>query len=519
MAASTNAQQQHRTKLTEYLHSQAKPVHLESSVKRDSDRRAQRQSSSSKGLRNSQRTKPSLPNNKSQNISGHLRLPSIPKLPGNGRPRKATIESLPNEILSMIFWKLKIGDLIVASQVCRRWNFVACDNLLWKQYYAKFAGPVEKEKEASMPVHQLDSGCWKYLCLKRCKVKRDQIYLKKWKKPDSYTGLKQRPELSLGKVGVRFDLSFTDAQGVEHPMNQSDIFWMSMSCTIRWYDLVFPDFKDIHGLKIHACSPLMFYGPSKPAKDGIIQRSLLLELKGSLRNKMSGLKPLTSDNHIELYQLSSGFILGKYLAGGDIAFIATTFHYQNFVSRCLCGSADRSWAPPERVAFEDDIDSQYGLHGYTCILLLRNMRQKILECKFTDLYTRRESVANGFATFVPVKKDDKLTHCACLKDINFPWKTALFKGIMQNVCILDMTLLEESGEPFWTVSSLVEIQNSSETNQFDFDPNAYQSINYEDPTGKVHFEIGQLDDGLQYLCEAKISLSVPAINKYFRTSY
>lgn len=32
----------------------------------------------------------------------------------------------------------------------------------------------------------------------RCKIKRDNIYLKKWNKPDTYTGLRQRPELTLG---------------------------------------------------------------------------------------------------------------------------------------------------------------------------------------------------------------------------------------------------------------------------------------------------------------------------------
>ena len=70
------------------------------------------------------------------------------------------------------------------------------------------------------------------------------------------------------KVGVRFDLSFIDNQGLEHPVTQSDIFWFSMACSVRWYDLVMPDIDAICGIKLHACSPLLFYGPSKPAKDG-----------------------------------------------------------------------------------------------------------------------------------------------------------------------------------------------------------------------------------------------------------
>ena len=41
--------------------------------------------------------------------------------------------SIPDEILSTIFWKLQIGDLITASQVCRRWYRIAGDKLVWEE--------------------------------------------------------------------------------------------------------------------------------------------------------------------------------------------------------------------------------------------------------------------------------------------------------------------------------------------------------------------------------------------------
>ncbi|GFO02708.1 F-box only protein 15 [Plakobranchus ocellatus] len=201
-------------------------------------------------------------------------LKVLPHINGSkNRAMKASIECIPDEILSAIFWKLQIGDLITASQVCRRWYRVTGDNLLWKRYYCKFVGPTSSEPEDTMPIQELDRCCWKNLCLKRCKIKRDQIYLKKWKHPDSYTGLKQRPELTLGKVGVRFELSFLGPDSGSsgkptHILSHDDAFWLTTSASVRWYGLVFPDVKMIKGFHIHACSPLMFYGPAKPAKDG-----------------------------------------------------------------------------------------------------------------------------------------------------------------------------------------------------------------------------------------------------------
>ena len=38
---------------------------------------------------------------------------------------------------------------------------------------------------------------------------------------------------------------------------------------------------------------------------------------------------------------------------------------------------------------------------------------------------------DDFAVFHPVRKEDKMSHVTCLKDISFPWRTSLFKGIIQ----------------------------------------------------------------------------------------
>ncbi|XP_059171182.1 F-box only protein 15-like [Physella acuta] len=521
----TSAQQRHRSALQQYLrsHTNVKPIKKppeysrpESSSTTQSHGQVEKISANSNNLpsKNTPKLSSSL---KGKSTKVRLTLPHIPR--GGGVRTKASFESLPDEIIAQIFWKLQVSDLISAAQVCKRWYKVAGDNLLWKHYYARFVGPTSKEKEDKMAIQELDSSCWKNLCLKRCKIKRDNIYLKKWNKPDTYTGLRQRPELTLGKVGVQFELSILDTSGLTRSIKQNEIFWQTTSTSIRWYDLTFPDLNEIRGVKVHACSPLMFYGPSKPAKDGIVQKSLLLEYRGNLRKTLNEMKPLGSDSHIKLFELLKGLIIGIYQADGEIAFLTASLHYYRLISKCLCGAPDRVWTPQESEGIMDDIDPHYGLHGYTCVLQVRNMRQKLLDCKFTHLHTTKQMLENGFASFNPVHKDDKMSHVACIKDIALPWKTNLFKGIIKDVGILDITLLDERGEPFWTVASAVSVEQTSQTNQFEFDRDNYKIIQYSDEIGKIVLEFGKLDDGSQYLSSAVISLSVNAINKTFCTSY
>ncbi|KAH9509473.1 hypothetical protein Btru_045989 [Bulinus truncatus] len=496
------SQQQHRSTLNTYLHSHSK---LADSVKRKTD-----------GLNPIKTHSSSSANKKGKKP---LKLPSLPRNGLSERKSKATFNDIPDEILAFIFWKLQVGELVSASQVCKRWHKVANDNLLWKHFYTRFVGSTSREKEDKISIQDLENGCWKNLCLKQCQLKRDKIYLKKWKQPDSYTGLKQRPELSLSKVGVRFELSILETSGLTRSLTHSDIYWQSMSSSVRWYDLTFPDLTAIRMLRVYACCPIMFYGPSKPAKDGIVQKSLLTEFKGNLKEALKKSNPVGSDDNIILYEIISGLIIALYKADGEIAFISVSYHYHNMISRCLCGTPDSCWQPTETTGVPDDIDPHYGLHSYTCVLLLRNMRQRLLECKFTDLFTSKSQLNDGFAVFNPVRKDDKMTHWSCPKEINFPWKTNLFKGVVKNVGILDVTLLDERGEPFWAVTSCINVKPSSQTNQFEFDPNDYQVVHYEDDVGKIDLEIGKLDDGEQYLSYAAISVSVVAINKAFNTSY
>lgn len=64
-------------------------------------------------------------------------------------------------------------------------------------------------------------------------------------------------------------MCLVDDDGKLHSVgDENDIFWSYTSLTVRWYSLVFPHVSSIRGVNIYACSPLMFYGPAKPAKDG-----------------------------------------------------------------------------------------------------------------------------------------------------------------------------------------------------------------------------------------------------------
>ncbi|GFS00710.1 F-box only protein 15 [Elysia marginata] len=327
------------------------------------------------------------------------------------------------------------------------------------------------------------------------------------------------------KVGVWFELSFLGPDSgractLTHTVSHDDVFWLTTSASVRWYALVFPDVVMIRGLQIHACSPLMFYGPAKPAKDGIIQKSLLLDIRKNMNEFFKTATLLGEDEHVQLFEVTPGVLLARYKVDNELAFIMCVLHYHNLVSRCLSGAVDRCWTSARRKAPQDDIDPHYGLHGYSCVIILRNTRQKILECKFSDLHTNKDSLVGDFAEFHPVRKHDKMSHITCLKDISFPWRTSLFKGIVQNVAILDMTLLDEGGEPFWTVTGMISFQTSAvQADQFEFSPESYRHACYEDKRGQIYLEIGKLDDGTSYLSSLDILLSLAVINKVFHTTY
>ncbi|GFO02707.1 endonuclease-reverse transcriptase [Plakobranchus ocellatus] len=255
-------------------------------------------------------------------------------------------------------------------------------------------------------------------------------------------------------------------------------------------------------------------------KKRIIQKSLLMAMKANLNDFFKKEALLGEDEHIQLFEVARGVLMARYKVDNELAFVMCVLHYHNLVSRCLSGTFDKCWTGPTRTAPQDDIDPHYGLHGYSCVLIVRNTRQKILECKFCDLFTSKEALSGNFAVFHPVRKDDKMTHVTCLKDICFPWRTSLFKGIIQNVAILDMTLLDEGGEPFWTATGMISFQTlSAQTDQFEFSPESYRSTYYEDEKGKIEMEIGRLEDGSSYLSCLDILLSLTAINKKFHTSY
>ncbi|WAR12441.1 FBX15-like protein [Mya arenaria] len=91
----------------------------------------------------------------------------------------------------------------------------------------------------------------------------------------------------------------------------------------------------------------------------------------------------------------------------------------------------------------------------------------------------------------------------------------------KNVVWIDVVVLDERKEPFWCVSSLCRVSSEKNKNNFDFDytsDDAYK-MSFMDERGKLEALMSMTDDGLYFMTQLDLKLSLDAINKWFGTSY
>lgn len=72
-----------------------------------------------------------------------------------------------------------------------------------------------------------------------------------------------------------------------------------------------------------------------------------------------------------------------------------------------------------------------GLHGYQANLVLRNMRNELWSQHFRNIFCRMEDVTSGCARFTLVQHDSVADHSPLTRKLNMPWKTELFKGVIE----------------------------------------------------------------------------------------
>ncbi|ESO83023.1 hypothetical protein LOTGIDRAFT_236816 [Lottia gigantea] len=433
---------------------------------------------------------------------------------------KANISHLPDELLLELFEYLDAASLLTSACVCKKWQEITNDNSLWitiYKNYAKFKGrPV-------IPTGKLPLSYWKDLCLKRCSEERNKNVQKMMKRIHLYTGLPENTVKCLKKCGITYQLTTLDNHGVERSYRSSDIFYHTMSVSIRWYNLQGLAIKSLRKLKILSCNPLFFNSQGVVIPNSPYQRSLLTEVSIKWENWKKENKPIKEDENIQLYKISNDILLATWKADGELAFIVCGFHHNNFINRCLLGSYKCQYEPKEHKVISDDIDPNYGLHHYKCTVELRNIRQSIWNQQFQGLECKQNNIVNNICALILRRSNDVTDRLPVDKQIQLPWKTELFKGIVKDVCWLDVTLLDERGEVFWSLSSPVYTMSKETTKNvamdFEYKDESKLEMTIKTVDVEVLIQLNEMDDGTRFITHLELQLDISLVDTWFGTSY
>jgi len=377
------------------------------------------------------------------------------------------------------------SELLVCAQVCHKWSAVSKESCFWR----RFLPYLPKGVRDSLTFDKTMEECfdWKSEIIKRCiKVRNDEILsLQLVKKLSPYTGLSTEVPHALRLGDVRWKLCVTDASSKEHWSSADCFNVFKSSVCVRWYSLQLPPLSRLKTLQVFAFVPVFFHRSWTPHKNSATTRSLILQ-----QDLRSGGGVLLQDRAVSTSDLITAHILcpsilaacwtASWKDGGELAFITLCLHHHNLTRRILFGSHDSVFVPPPHKPVPDDIDPQYGLHGYRVMIELRNHKVTLWGRQYRELY--QQNVTESYVCL------GERGHGSFEKRLSLPWKTELFKNILQDMCFLDVTVLHGRREPFWCLSSPVKIlKNNSPDADFSSEGEKL-FIEYSDERGTVRLD-------------------------------
>ncbi|XP_022092006.1 F-box only protein 15-like isoform X2 [Acanthaster planci] len=417
---------------------------------------------------------------------------------------------------------LPANSLVICDFVCKRWHHLANDESLWERQYRSYAAT---KSELVGPRLQLakpsDPGCnWKVKCIQKCIERRNARIKTLLNKCSPYTHLPTYTDKTIQKLGISWELVLRDDNKENHSFVHSDCYHFPTSCTVRWFHLQFPPIRSLTNLSIIAKAPVFFKKDGSAADNSPCQRSLLFQQDLNWGKLSISHLPDAHDDLIDLRVIGQCILVATWKDGGELAFISVCLHNHGLVHRCTQGSINRLYIPPSCKPKPDDIDPQYGLHDYTCIVELRTQRSVIWGQQFKNVHCSKTQKEERFARLVPIRPDVISDHSYASKKMQLPWKSDLFKGIVQDFCILDVTMHDEFLKPFWCISCPVTVEKTHDSVvNYNYDGDPYV-ITHSGDKGSVNLYSIWDHSKEQYVITGVIlDVSLDAINAWFSTNY
>ncbi|XP_034498325.1 F-box only protein 15 isoform X2 [Ailuropoda melanoleuca] len=315
--------------------------------------------------------------------------------------------------------------------------------------------------------------------------------------------------------GLGWVIILKEKNGREYIMEHIDLSINDSSVTIMWYGKTWPQLATLSTLDLCGVTPLFMDRSKTPSKNGPRWHSLIAKynLSNLTESTMIGW-----DRLIRIFCLHPGLLVGLWKGEEELAFVMANLHFHHLVEKSTLGSATVPYELPPHTPLLDD-SPEYGLHGYQLHVDMHSSGIFCLCGTFRNLFTKKGSIENGYVKLVVISFKNNTEHLPLIGKVGLSWRTDIFDGCIKSCSIMDVTLLDEYGKPFWCFSSPVCMRSSGPSDGPNFLGQTYY-VDYVDSEGRVHVELVWIKETEEYfIVSLVLYLRVAKINHWFGTTY
>ncbi|XP_075388735.1 F-box only protein 15 isoform X1 [Tenrec ecaudatus] len=412
------------------------------------------------------------------------------------------LEGMPSEILLKILSYLDAGNLLCIGCVNRRFYHLASDNLIWVRIYSATvpreclhwgASSLQRTALTLDPTSlgEQPAGHWKKACLSQ-RVSSGKATLTRLLRPvNPYKGLPARVKEAFRALGLDWVIILRDRSSQEHVKECVDLSIRDSSLTLVWHSQSWPPLATLSSMELCSVTPVFtnLYPPRASHRDMRRPRWRSVIAKYCLSN-LTEAALMGCDNLVRVVHLRPGLLVGLWKEKEELAFVTMSLHLHQLMERITLGSATTPYEPPSHSSFGDDT-SEYGLHGHQLHLELHSGRVSYLCSTFRNVFSKKGEghIENGYLKIPVLSFENSTQHIPLIGKVGLAWRSNTFEGCVESCCIMDMTLQEGSGKPFWCLSSPVSMAPSRSPCDSCESPGQRYCMDCGDEEGRVHVDL------------------------------
>ncbi|XP_068419205.1 F-box only protein 15 isoform X2 [Eschrichtius robustus] len=316
--------------------------------------------------------------------------------------------------------------------------------------------------------------------------------------------------------GLGWVIILKENSGKEHILEHVDLSINDSSVTAVWYGKDWPRLVTLSTLDLCGVTPVFMNRSQTPIKNGPRWHSLIAKYNLSHLTEST---MLGCDRLIRIFCLHPGLVVGLWKREEELAFVMANLHFHHLVERSTLGSAAIPYELPPHTPLLDD-SPERGLSDYQLHVDMHSGGVFCLCGTFRNLSTSKGYIENEYMKLSVISFKNSTEHLPLIGKVGLSWKTNTFDGCIKSCSIMDLTLLEEYGKPFWCFSSPVCMRPSPGPSDGPTFLGETYRVDYADAEGRVHLELVWIEEtGEYFIVSLALYLRVAKINHWFGTKY